>query len=150
MSRPTWVAGASACPSFSGFSAVDAYPIRSPLVVADFLGAQLAGRSFAEIGTRNGDVMSCVSHFTPRVTAIEMDPGYCAQLRQRGFGVACSMFEDLADADFPVADVYYWWPSDAGGQTAPRDDEPVCHSAQLPRHRGVAENEDVRREFINR
>ena len=117
MSRPTWVAGASACPSFSGFSAVDAYPIRSPLVVADFLGAQLApGRSFAEIGTRNGDVMSCVSHFTPRVTAIEMDPGYCAQLRQRGFGVACSMFEDLADADFPVADVYYWWPSDAGGQ----------------------------------
>ena len=42
MSRPTWVAGASACPQFPGFSAVDAYPIRSPLVVADFLGPQLA------------------------------------------------------------------------------------------------------------
>ena len=109
--RPTWVAGASACPSFSGFSAVDAYPIRSPLVVADFLGAQLAGRSFAEIGTRNGDVMACLAHFARSVTAVELDKVYCRKLRQRGFRVLCKPVETVpADELAQSSDAYFWWP----------------------------------------
>ena len=40
-----------------------------------------AGRSFCEIGTRNGDVMSCLSHFTKQLTSVEMDVSYCKKLR---------------------------------------------------------------------
>ena len=41
-----------------------------------------AGGSFCEIGTRNGDVMSCLSHFTKQLTSVEMDEGYCKKLRR--------------------------------------------------------------------
>ena len=52
-----------------------------------------AGRSFCEIGTRNGDVMSCLSHFTKQLTSVEMDEGYCTKLRSRGISVACDNVE---------------------------------------------------------
>ena len=68
------------------------------------------------IGTRNGDVMGCVAHYAKSVTAIEMDETYCNKLRKRGYNVACDMVENIPVKTFPVADVYYWWPSDAGGQ----------------------------------
>jgi len=114
--RKPWEPARSVCESLPGFKTADLFPIRSPLMVADFLSEQVRGRSFCEIGTRNGDVMGCVSHFAKSVTAIEMDPPYCKSLRERGFGVACKQVELILPADFPKADVYYWWPSDAGGQ----------------------------------
>ena len=40
--RPSWKVGQSVCHSFAGFTPKDLFPIRSPLVVADFLGPQLA------------------------------------------------------------------------------------------------------------
>ena len=40
--RPSWKVGQSVCHSFAGFKPTDLFPIRSPLVVADFLGPQLA------------------------------------------------------------------------------------------------------------
>ena len=113
--RPSWQPGRTVCEGLPGQIA-DLFPIRSPLAVADFLSAQVRGRAFAEIGTRNGDVLNCVSHFAKSVTAIEMDPPYCTALRARGFGVACKQFELILPDEFPLADVYYWWPSDAGGQ----------------------------------
>ena len=42
--RPSWKAGHSVCHSFEGFQPTDLFPIRSPLIVADFLGPQLATR----------------------------------------------------------------------------------------------------------
>ena len=39
---PSWKVGQSVCHSFAGFTPTDLFPIRSPLVVADFLGPQLA------------------------------------------------------------------------------------------------------------
>jgi hypothetical protein len=114
--RAAWQAGQSVCPSLPGFEVSDVYPIRSPLAVADFLSQHVKGRTFCEIGTRNGDVMGCVSHFAKSVTAIEMDTNYCNKLRQRGFGVACQKVEEITAQQWPVADVYYWWPSDAAGQ----------------------------------
>ena len=42
--RPSWKAGHSVCHSFEGFQPTDLFPIRSPLIVADFLGPQLAPR----------------------------------------------------------------------------------------------------------
>ena len=52
-----------------------------------------AGRSFCEIGTRNGDAMSCLSHFTKQLTSVEMDEGYCTKLRSRGISVVCDNVE---------------------------------------------------------
>ena len=76
-----WQTGQSACNRTLGFSIEDLYPVRSPLVVADFLAEHVRGKRFVEIGTRNGDVLSCVSHAASQVTAIEMDDKYCSKLR---------------------------------------------------------------------
>ena len=130
---PNWRAGRSVCPSLPNFETADLFPIRSPLMVADYLATHVKGKAFCEIGTRNGDVMGCVSHFAKSVTAIEMDQNYCNKLRKRGFGVACKPFERIGLDEFPTADVYYWWPSDAG---APRGRTPRAtrHAPRAARH----------------
>ena len=114
--QQSWQPRQTRCEVLPNFAIADLYPIRSPLAVADFLSEHVRGRDFCEIGTRNGDVMGCVSHFARSVTAIEMDPPYCRSLRARGFGVACKQVELILPDEFPLAHVYYWWPSDAGGQ----------------------------------
>lgn len=111
-----WSARPSVCTSLPDFVPLDLFPIRSPLMVADYLATFVKGKNFAEIGTRNGDVMGCVSRFAASVTAIEMEPAYCRKLKDRGFNVACQRVETIEPKAFPAADVYYWWPSDAGGQ----------------------------------
>ena len=50
---------------------------------SDCVVSPQVGRSFCEIGTRNGDVMSCLSHFTKQLTSVEMDVGYCKKLRSQ-------------------------------------------------------------------
>ena len=60
--------------------------------------------------------MSCLSHFTKQLTSVEMDEGYCTKLRSRGISVVCDNVERIRASAFPMADVYYWWPSDTGGQ----------------------------------
>ena len=114
--RPTWQAGVSICNSLPDFEAVDQYPIRSPLAVADYLAPRVAGLAFTEIGTRNGDVMACLSHFAGHVTAIELDPIYCAKLRARGFHVICEAVERIPPSRMPKTDVYFWWPMSANLQ----------------------------------
>ena len=112
--RPAYAVGQSVCTSFG--PPVDLYPIRSPLVVADFLLPHVRGKTFCEIGTRNGDVLGCLAHYASSVTAVEMAEHYCEKLRDRGLGVACQNFESFTAKSMPAADVYYWWPADAGGQ----------------------------------
>ena len=102
--RPVYAVAPSVCHSLPNFQAVDLFPIRSPLAVADFLGPRLRGHSFAEIGTRNGDVMSCLAHFAKEVIAVEMDEGYCRKLRSRGYTVVCQNSETIPLTDFPMAD----------------------------------------------
>ena len=114
--RPTWVPPVSHCWELPGFSTVDKYPIRSPLAVADFLAPRVEGRAFCEIGTRNGDIMSCLSHHAKSVTAIELDTVYCAKLRARGFKVLCQPFESVPPAQLSACEVYFWWPMDAEAQ----------------------------------
>jgi hypothetical protein len=65
--RATFTPGTSICRQLPSFETVDDYPIRSPLAVADFLAPIVAGRRFTEIGTRNGDIMSCLAHFAQRM-----------------------------------------------------------------------------------
>ena len=90
----------------------DHYPIRSPLVVADFLIHNVEGKTFAEIGTRNGDVSKCVAQFTKRAFAVEMEESYCRRLVQRGIEVDCTRFEKVPDKRLVGVDVFFWfvWP----------------------------------------
>ena len=114
-----WTPSPSHCWSLPGFTTVDKYPIRSPLAVADFLSERVANRNFCEIGTRNGDIMSCLSHHATSVTAIELDHVYCKKLRARGFHVLCQPFEDVAEKtpeQLAHCDVYFWWPMDSEAQ----------------------------------
>ena len=112
--RPSYSVGSSLCLGLPVFSSgvADPYPIRSPLVVADFLIHNAEGKTFAEIGTRNGDVSECVAQFTKRAFAVEMDERHCARLVQRGIEVECMRFERVPDEKLLGVDVFYWfvWP----------------------------------------
>ncbi|KAL1499133.1 hypothetical protein AB1Y20_013644 [Prymnesium parvum] len=130
-SRPTYAPAPSICLSLPGFSPLDSYPVRSPLAVADFLAPHVAGKSFCEIGTRNGDIMACLSHFAANVTAIEMDGEYCRRLALRGFAVLCHPFERSTPAELSRCDVYFWWPME------PRQQNEAWLSQLLATHRAL-------------
>eukprot|EP00965_Chrysotila_dentata_P191624 6174651-Pleurochrysis_carterae.AAC.4 len=100
----------SMCLKLEDYSTVDTFPTRSPLLVADHLISLVRGRSFGEIGTRNGDIMGCVSRYASSVTAVEMDKTHCKVLSERGFQVVCRDFMSLRPHEFPIVDVLYWWP----------------------------------------
>ena len=108
---------------------MDQYPVRSPLAVADFLAPTVAGRNFCEIGTRNGDIMACLSHFASNVTAIEMDHVYCKKLEERGYRIICKPIEQVKTPELAHCEVYFWWPMD------PRDQNEVWLRQILASHR---------------
>jgi hypothetical protein len=66
---------------------------------------------YTEIGTRNGDIFACVSHFAaPESTAIEGDKRACAALKERGIKHLCVDYETLTTPEkFPEAELYYFW-----------------------------------------
>ena len=112
--RAAYAVGSSLCLGLPAFSegVADPYPIRSPLVIADYLIDHAKGKTFAEIGTRNGDVSKCVAQFTKRAFAIEVDERHCARLVQRGIDVECKRFENVDDGKLLGVDVFFWfvWP----------------------------------------
>ena len=71
-----------------------------------------SSKTFAEIGTRNGDVSKCVAQFTKRAFAVEMEESYCRRLVQRGIEVECMRFEKVPDQRLVGVDVFFWfvWP----------------------------------------
>ena len=62
---------------------IDVVPIRSAQAIHTAMARRFAGRSLVEIGTRNGDGMSCFAQVASKATAIEMDKKYCAKLTAR-------------------------------------------------------------------
>lgn len=120
MTEPSssWSPPRSHCLSLPGFAAVDSYPIRSPLAVADFLAPRVAGKALCEIGTRNGDIASCLTQRggASSITAIELDHEYCKKLRARGLNVLCRPVEEVPSATLAACQVYFWWPMDAEAQ----------------------------------
>jgi len=94
---------------------VDAPPMRSPQAVHSALLPRVTGKDLVEIGTRNGDGISCFAQVARRATAIELSPAYCKKLRERSgrlhnstgrhFAVDCRSYRN-ADLD---ADVITWW-----------------------------------------
>ena len=94
---------------------VDISPVRSPIVVHQFLADRFVGREVVELGTRNGDGMLCFAQVARRARAVEYSPQYCEKLRARaaamlaigghGFEVAC---EDYRTASLD-GDAITWW-----------------------------------------
>ena len=95
---------------------VDAGPIRSPQDVHTVIAKHLVGKSVVEIGTRNGDGMSCMAQRASNATAVEISKPYCVKLRQRAsalrqatghaFQVVCQDYRTAPGLD---ADVFTWW-----------------------------------------
>ena len=108
-------AGDSFCLSQPNFVPYDCPPRRSPLVVADFLRSKVSGKRFVEIGSMQGDMMSCLAPLSKNSTSIEQDASRCEVLRARGVQVLCEKITyQNALQLLPAADVYYFWitPSD--------------------------------------
>ena len=110
MTTPPWRPGPSICNTLPDFHTVDTYPIRSPIVLADYVLSIAQGRNVVEIGTRNGDVSACIANFTHRYVAVEMERPYCESLKRRGIEVLCKDWNTVdMDADLPLLDVILWW-----------------------------------------
>ena len=112
----------SFCRNLTGFRTVDTYPMRSPLVLADYLVTTLGKESkLAEVGTRNGDLSDCLTRVIKSYFAIEIDQrcataqlpillasytyaarSYCRSLERRKIPVMCVDFDktDLAAPEF--------------------------------------------------
>ena len=96
---------------------LDAPPIRSPQAVHSYVVKRIKGKEIVEIGTRNGDGMSCFTLHAKKATAIEMARSYCTSLESRsaaiaaahpgrGFKVTCSDYRRGGVVD---ADIITWW-----------------------------------------
>lgn len=134
MQNQPYALAASSCLELTGYRSHDPYPMRSPLVVADFLVDQLAKVSrvkqgearptFTEIGTRDGDNIACVAQLAAsrqvrvRAMAVEQSPRRCDAMRVRADALSPSSRFRVVEAQvnqstylqaLPPADVYYYW-----------------------------------------
>lgn len=95
---------------------VDVTPIRSPQAVHTAMLKHVAGRDLVEIGTRNGDGMTCFSRVARSALAVELSRPYCDHLNRRSaeeqragrpsWTVLCQDYRSAARLD---ADVFTWW-----------------------------------------
>lgn len=95
---------------------VDAVPIRSPQAVHSVLASEyFAGKHIVEIGTRNGDGISCFSKTAASSIAFEAKTPYCRKLEERQqvehsrYTVRCTIFGGPDMGTMPDADVFTWW-----------------------------------------
>ena len=113
-----------------GFKPKDTYNTRAPIMVADLLSHLAENNTFVEIGTRRGDIFTCVAHYATHTTVVEADAAYCDGLRKRAeasdasitvqcpvmFGTACGDSHTptgctKSDKKYEIfdADIYYAW-----------------------------------------
>ena len=91
---------------------LDFPPVRSPQIVHTFIAQEVLGKSILELGTRNGDGISCISKTASTSAAIEYDISYCTKLKERAkhnnltYSVKCEDFFKSTDLD---ADFITWW-----------------------------------------
>lgn len=87
------------------------------MLVADHLINLAAGGVVFEVGTRNGDILSCISRFVNVTFSAEISPEYCGRLRERGLSVFCGDFLALNMSGLSQKpDVIFWWPMVAKAQ----------------------------------
>lgn len=99
----------------SHINPIDVYPIRSPLVIANYLAPLLKGRTFFELeNSKSGDISACLQKYSKKVTMLEASKNNCDFLRRRNLNVICKQINRHNFNDTLIhADVYYWW-SQAG------------------------------------
>ena len=119
---------------------MDGSPTRSPMNVADYLIDVTRGKTLTEVGSRNGDIIACVTHQKKNVeriappVSVELDREYCEKMRRRGIHVTCESITDLDETTMPISDYYFWWPMAAATQNV----EWLRHVSGVLRKRGVA------------
>jgi hypothetical protein len=92
------------------------------------------------VGSRNGDIIACVSHHKtaveklPAPTSVELDREYCEKMEKRGITVKCESILDLDEDSMPISDWYFWWPMAAATQNV----EWLRHVGGVLRRKGVA------------
>ena len=105
------------CTSLDGYVAIDRSPIRSPLIVAEHLINYSRGKVILEVGTRNGDILACVSRFASKAFAVEIDKDYCDHLTKRNLDVYCRDYKKVNLAELPfMPQIFFWWPMVASEQ----------------------------------
>jgi hypothetical protein len=94
-------------------SPLDYPPIRSPQAVHSIIAEKVQDKDIIELGTRNGDGMSCFALFASTATAIEYDTTYCTSLEERAslqsspiWSVQCVDAFSYENLD---ADIIIWW-----------------------------------------
>jgi len=111
---------------------IDVAPIRSPQEVHTVIANKLRGRQVVEIGTRNGDGMSCFARAATKASAVEVNQKYCDLLEERkrieklAFDIQCSDYT-LAQLD---ADFITWW------QQAPMTNQGVLENLRCLQQQG--------------
>ena len=98
---------------------MDSSPVRSPQAVHTALSRRFVGRAVIEIGTRNGDGMSCFAQVARRAVAVEAEISYCKKLSLRAealrsvqlaaFAVACGAFPNVKLPAGGSWDAVTWW-----------------------------------------
>lgn len=91
----------------------DFAPIRSPQTIHGIIAMKVQNKSVIELGTRNGDGISCFAQFASSAIAIEYDKTYCARLEERArlhnppfWSVQCVDAFKYENFD---ADIITWW-----------------------------------------
>jgi hypothetical protein len=84
-------------------------PYRSPLITHTFIANLSVQKEVLEIGTRTGQALKCYSKIAKKATAVEIQPDYCAYLRQiPNVHVKCPVnaFHSTRELD---ADIVSFW-----------------------------------------
>lgn len=84
--------------------------------MADYLIDVTKGKTLTEVGSRNGDIIACLTHHKTKVEglpapmSVELDREYCEKMKKRGIAVTCESITDLDEDAMPISDFYFWWP----------------------------------------
>lgn len=93
-------------------------PVRASYAAMDFVASVARAKRFVEVGSRRGDVIECISHYSSHATSIEADKRYCEVLRKRAhesngrWSSICDIFSGSL-TNIPPGEVFFAWvPSD--------------------------------------
>ena len=95
----------------TNMSLLDVYPIREPMVVAEYMNPIALGKIFVEIDNpKSGDIAKCISKSARHTYVIENDKKNCLSLTSRNIDVICNQLNRFTyNTTLIKADVYYWW-----------------------------------------
>lgn len=92
----------------------DLPPVRASFAAMDFVASVARAKRFVEVGSRRGDVIECISHYSSHATSIEADERYCPVLHKRAhesngrWSFICDTFSGSL-TKIPPAEVFFAW-----------------------------------------